>query len=165
MGLELELVGSEKLRRLASEIKLRGDQGLGREMNAALKKATEPVRTAIRSEYTHLPHRGGYAGDFTRSLRFRTQSRAGARQASFRLITFADGVKERRDIGLLERGQLRHPVYGRSRPGRKGERRANPWAITAVRGGFHERGTADAMKHAESQMGEVLEDFAHRLIK
>lgn len=164
MALDVEIVGAAELKRIATQIKAAGDKGLGRELGRALKKAAAPVERSIREEYQGLPKKGGYAGLFSKSLRFRTTLRTAQRSASFRLLTFADGTHERRDINKLERGELRHPVYGRSRAGRKGERLANPWAVTSVRGDFHKRGTDHAADEAEKNMGEVVTEFADRLL-
>lgn len=164
MGLEVTIEGSEKLKRLAAQIKAESAKGMARELTKALKEAAEPVQESIRKEYAHLPARGGYAGLFSKSLRFRISQRTAGREASLRMLTFADGASQRRDINKLELGELRHPVYGRSRDGRKGERISNPWAVTTVLGGFHKRGTDRAAEQTEKQVGDVLEDFAKRLI-
>lgn len=166
MGLDLRIDGSAELHRLAEQIRASGDKGLGRQMARALKQATEPIEREIRQEYKTLPTGGGYAEVFSKSLRFRTQQRTGARTASYVLKTYADGTKERRDIERLESGQLRHPVYGRSRPSRRrGERHGNPWAVTRVRGNFHKRGTDGAADEAEKQLSKVLTEFANKLLE
>lgn len=158
------MLGAAELKRVAAQIKASGDKGLGREFGAALRRAGAPVQRSIRKEYGTLPASGGYAALFSKSLRFRTALRASGTSASFRLTTFADGTKERRDIDALEVGSLRHPVYGRSRPGRRGGRRPNPWAVTRVRGSFHERGSAGAADEAEKEMIKAVDEFAARVI-
>lgn len=168
MGLEVRISGSAELKSLAAQIRARGDKGLGKEMGDGLKKAAAPVERAIRTEYTKLPKKGGYAALFSKSLRFRTSLRGAARQASFRLLTFADGTHERRDIKALEGGRLRHPVYGRSSRVKRGVRAGtvipHAWSVTTVKGGFHRRGTDHAADQAEQEMSKVLDDFASRLI-
>jgi hypothetical protein len=165
--LDARITGAAQLRQVAKAIKAAGDKGLSKELSAALRKAGgKPVQAAIRREADAvMPSRGGYQGDFGRSLRFRTTIRAAGRTASVRLVTFADGTRERRDIRALDRGLLRHPVYGRSRRLRGGARQANPWAVTRIRSGFHDRGTARAADDAEREIGVVLDAFADRLLK
>lgn len=155
MSLDVQILGGAELRALARQISAAGDKGLGAEMGRALKRASTPVQRSIREEYGDLPHRGGYAPLFSKSLRFRTSLRAGGRSASFRLTTFADGARERRDIRSLEGGALRHPVYGRRRN----------WKTTRVRGGYHQRGTDHAADEVQEQMSTVLREFAAKLIK
>jgi hypothetical protein len=156
MSLDVQIIGSGDLKSLARQIIAASDEGLGRQMGAALKRASAPVQRSIREEYGELPSRGGYSALFGKSLRFRTGLRAGGRTASFRLTTFADGTRERRDIRTLERGELRHPIYGR--------RRAR-WGVTRVRGNFHQRGTDKAVDEGQREIIKVLDEFAAKLIK
>ncbi|MBW8801111.1 MAG: hypothetical protein JF597_48470, partial [Streptomyces sp.] len=95
-----------------------------------------------------------YAPLFSASLRFRTALRTGSRTASLRLVTFADGKRERRDIRAINAGALRHPLFGHRKH----------WYTTRVRAGFFERATAEAADRAEAAMITVLDDFAKRLI-
>lgn len=168
MALDVEIIGGAELRALARRISAAGDKGLGREMGQALKRTADPVERTLREEYGELPARGGYASTFTRSVRFRTNLRTSGRTASFRLTTFSQGTHERRDIGALEAGRLRHPIYGRRRKRTAGVRAgnvlANPWAVTTVRGGYFERGTDRALAVAAAQMSDVLRTYAAKLI-
>lgn len=165
MSLEFRVEGQAELRRLAAQIKASADKGLGREFAKALKSASEPIETSIRKSYKGLPASGGYEATFSKSLRFRLAQRTAATTASLKLTTFADATKERRDIGRLEKGELRHPVFGRSRAGkRKGERIANPWAVTRVAGLFHRRGTDSAVREVADRIDKVVAEYAHRLI-
>jgi len=168
--LEARIDGSAALKAVASKIRAEGNKGLGREMSTALLQAARPVQASIRTEADKvMPSRGGYRAILSRSLKFRTSTRGAGRVASFRLLTYAEGTKERRDIRRLNLGELRHPVYGRSRRIRRGARAGtilrNPWSVTRITPGFHDRGTADAADAAEEEMLDVLADFAARLIE
>ena len=165
MSLDVQILGAAELRRLAAQVRETGDKGLGREMGKALAQAAKPVERSVRSEYAALPARGGYSALFSKSLRFRTSVRGQTRQSSFRLLTFADGTHQRRDINTIEGGKIRHPVYGRSRRGKAGRRIGNPWAVTVVKGGYFRRGTDSAADQAEREMVDVLAEFSARLIK
>jgi hypothetical protein len=166
-ALEVRVEGAAKLRRLAAQIRAEGDKGLSRQMSEALSRAIEPVRESIRASAAEaMPRTGGYQAVFDKSLRFRKSQRNSGTEASVILATYAEGGKERRDVPALEAGRLRHPVWGRSRPGaRKGERHANPWAVTSIRAGFWKRGTAKALDEAQKRMEDVIDDFASRLAK
>ena len=161
--MEVRITGADQLHKLAAHIRATGDKGLGRELARALDKAIEPVKRSIEaSAEKTMP--SGYRGTLTRSLRHRRTIRAAARQASVRLATFGVGSKERRALPALNAGDLRHPVFGRTRRTKTGPK-ANPWAITRVTPGFHERGTEKAGDEAEKQILLVLDDFADRLTK
>lgn len=168
--MEVTLLGSAQLKKLAAQIQAEGDKGLGRQMATALRRVAKPIQAAVDAEYeTGLPKRGGYQGTWTKSMKWRTELRGQARSASFRLLLFGEGTHERRDIRALESGRLRHPVYGRHRRIRRGVRRGsrdpNPWAVTSVKGGYWERGTDNAADDVEREMIKVLDDFTSRLAK
>ena len=166
MSLTAQIQGIAQVRRLAAAVKATGDKGLGREMSAALRKTAKPIEVSVRREAdAAMPASGGYQALLSKSLRFRASARSGTRTATLKLKTFADGTNERRDIRALEKGQLRHPVYGRSRTVRGRGRVPNPWAVTVIRAGFHRRGTENAGDEAARELGKVLDDFAARLAK
>jgi hypothetical protein len=164
MSLEVRIEGAASFKALAARMRAEGDKNLASQMARALGRAAEPVKVAIRKEAQQtMPHSGGYSALLTASLRHRMSRRLGGQQASLIINTYADGTKNRRDIVALNRGTLRHPVFGRSRSGRRGERRANPWAVTTIEAGFHQRGTKDALELAQNELMDVVEDYAGRL--
>lgn len=165
MTLDIRIEGAANLHKVAAQIRAEGRKDLGREMSKALNDATAPVRDSIRSSADEtMPRSGGYAAAFDSSLRFKTSRRNRANEATLTLATYAEGASDRRDIGALEGGKLRHPVHGRSRPGkRKGERVANPWAVTKIRAGFWKRGTDGAIDQAQEELTTVIDGLAERL--
>lgn len=166
MVLDVGIVGGARLHEIAKSIRATGDKGLGRQMTRALAKAVQPIQREIDVEAARvMPVRGGYQALLAKSLRHRMSQRTGSRNASVRLLTFADGTQERRDVERLNKGELRHPVFGRSRTVRSRGRVPNPWTVTKIRPGFHERGTKDAGDEAVRELGAVLDDFAERLAK
>ena len=162
--LEARILGAEQLRKLSAHVRATDSKGLGKEMGAGLRRAAKPIQESIRREYGKLPARGGYVQAWSKSLRFRTSLRAPARSASFRVLTYADGTHERRDINAVEAGRLRHPVFGRGRSGRSGRRTSNPWAVTRIAGGYHKRGTDSAGDAAENEMIKVIADLSKRIV-
>lgn len=170
MALDVRVAGSARLHEVAKAIRATGDKGMAREMGRALTRTTLPVQRAIAAEADRtMPESGGYRQVLSKSLRHKTSQRTVGRNATVRLITYADGTGERRDVESLEDGDLRHPVFRRSRRIRRGLRagtvQANPWAVTKIRAGFHERGTRGAADRAAAELGKVLDDFADRLTR
>lgn len=164
--MQVRFTGSLELRRVAAGIKAAGDKGLGKEMSAALRKAAKPVAESIKTTLVKsMPHRGGYQATVAKSVRFRTQVRSGARSGSVRIITYVDGKAERRDIRRLDKGELRHPNWGRSRTVRGKGRVPNKWSTTKVPAEFHRRGTEKAADEAEKQLQDVIDVFAKRLLE
>lgn len=153
MSLQVTITGAAGLTALAAQIRDQGRKDLAKELGSALDKVVPPLRAAIRESAAEtMP--SGYTWVFTRSLAWRTVRRAGSQRAALRLITYADGRSERRDINRLERGQLRHPLHGDR----------DHWYVTSIRPGFHERGTDKAADQAVAALGEVVRDFSARLI-
>lgn len=165
MAVELRVEGGATLRRVAARMRAEGRKDLTREMGEALSKATDPIRESIRASASEvMPREGGYQAAFDKSLRFKRTTRDGGTESSLILYTYADGTSERRDIRALDKGNLRHPVWGRSRPGpRKGERVANPWAVTSIRAGFFKRGTDGAMDEVQKNLQKVINTYAQAL--
>lgn len=166
MSLEVRVSGAASLHRLAAKMRAEGRKDLLQEMTSALVKATDPLKVRIREEASAvMPAGGGYKAVFDKSLGFRVQRRGASAEADVTLTTYGRGKGERRDLKALNRGNLRHPVFGRSRPGaRKGERIANPWAVTSIRSKFWDRGVQNAGADVEKQMTTVIEEYARRLI-
>lgn len=162
---EIAVLGVARLRELAARIRVEGRKDLARQMASAISKGIDPLRDSIRASAAEtMPRRGGYNATFTKSLRFRTSQGGSGDSARVSLASYGDGQSERRDIRALEAGRLRHPVFGRSRAGaRKGERVANPWAVTSIRAGFWKRGTEGAMDESVKALDHVLEEFTRRL--
>jgi len=156
MALEVRISGAQDFKKLAAQIRTEGRKDLSRQLDKALARTVVPVEKSIKLESAQtMPKSGGYAGEMSRSLRFKTQKRTGGNSASYSLITYADGKAERRDIRALEAGNLRHPIFGNRKT----------WALTKIRPGFHKRGTDNAADEAAQQMDEVVREFAARLIK
>ena len=157
MGVQFKVSGAEQLHHLAQLFRDLDRQGLGRQMSTALGKAVAPIGKAIDREGGQVAP-SGYRGELTASLKHRRSLRNTRTQASVRLTTTAKGRRENRDLPAINAGRLRHPVFGRTRRSRNGPK-ANPWAVTRVRAGFHERGTARAGDEAEKQLWGVLEHY------
>jgi hypothetical protein len=166
MAIEVRVSGAASLHELAARMRAEGQKSLSRQMSSALTKAADPLKAKIKEEASEvMPRDGGYQATFDKSLRFRVGRASQESDADVTLTTYADGTSERRDIRALNKGNLRHPVWGRSRPGaRKGERHTNPWAVTTIRSQFWDRGVAGAMDEAEKQMLLVIDEYAHRLL-
>lgn len=154
--MDVRVSGAEQFHAL-SKLFRELDKGFGKEMSTALGKAVEPVGKAIDKEAGEVAP-SGYRGTLARSLKHRRSLRNTRTSASVRLTTYAKGEKQNRDLPAINRGDLRHPVFGRVRKTKTGPKR-NPWAVTRVRAGFHDRGIAKAADEAEKQLWTVLDKY------
>jgi hypothetical protein len=168
MALEVKITGAATFHQVAARMRAEGRKDLSRDMGAAIARAAEPVKVAITREAEKvMPNEGGYRELLTGSLKHRQSRRLAGQQAQVIIATYADGTKERRDIVALNKGNLRHPIFGRSYRYKVGARagsiRRNGWAVTRIRAGFHDRGVAEAADLAQAQLIKVVEEFAGRL--
>lgn len=168
--LEARIDGAAQFRRLAAQIREAGNDDLGKEMSKALARVAEPVKVEITKEtLASMPSEGGYQALMSKSLKHRISRRVAGKTAQLLVRTYADGTNERRDIQRLNKGELRHPVYGRSRRIKVGVRKGtiirNPWSVTEIRGDFYRRGTDRAAATAQKELMVVVEDLSQRMIK
>lgn len=111
MGFEVRLAGGTQLDRVVYGLRRVGDQGLGRIMSKQLRAATAPLRKDIKAEVPRaMP--SGYAPILSKSLRFRQQIQTTRTTSRVTFRVHADGQRERRDVPTLNRGRLRHPLWG-----------------------------------------------------
>jgi len=103
----IEVRGADQLGDLSRRLKAAGDKGMQRELYAAINRATKPMKEAVkRSAATELPRRGGLA-ETVAGGKFRTQRRTSKKASGVRIV--ATG---KLDIRGMDRGRLRHPVFG-----------------------------------------------------
>lgn len=103
----LRVEGADKLGVLAKELKRVGDKGLQKELYSALNRATKPPRAEAKKNAEQvLPSTGGL-NKRVAAARLSTRRRAG-RDPGVRIV--AKGLDQ---LDLIDKGFVRHPVYGR----------------------------------------------------
>jgi hypothetical protein len=176
MGFEVRIRGTDELLAIRRRMKTVAAAGLGKPMARELKATTRPLSAAVRAEAAAVAP-SGYAGTLTGSLRFPATVRADRVTALVTMRVYGDGRKERRDIPRLNRGQLRHPVYGRARRqkyrienGRRvripgGQLIPNPWVSQAIRPGFIDRPVDRLGPELDRAMNRVIDDALRQISK
>lgn len=103
---DFEVRGAEKLAKVAKDLKRLGDKDLSKELYAGLNRATKPMRAnAKKSAQDNLPRAGGLNKRVARA-RFSTRRKTG-RNPGVQIV--AKGMDQ---LELMNRGFVRHPVYG-----------------------------------------------------
>jgi len=154
-SVEFRINGAATLHKVAAQFRAQANKDLSRDLSNALSKAIEPVKTAIKASAEEtMPREGGYNPTFSRALKFRTNRNTRGSDGSVTLSTYAEGKTDRRDIRALERGDLRHPLFGH---------RKRAWYTTPIRAGFHRRGTDKALDEAQKEISKVADDFLKHL--
>lgn len=150
--MDLRVQGAQQFRDLALRCKA-ADKALMTELRKGVGKAVRPLGEQIRAEVpAAMP--SGYAPVLSRSLRHRVSTRTGVANFGVSLTTFAEGKSDRRRVVAMDRGSLRHPLFGNR----------NRWYATRVRPGFWSRpvedGKDDAVRGAVKAMDQVAAKIA-----
>jgi hypothetical protein len=73
------------------------------------------------------------------------------------VTTYARGrTGKTRDVVRINKGILKHPVFGRTRTLRSGRKQKNPWTVTHIRPGFFDDPVRLAPKSVERRLGDAL---------
>jgi len=119
---DIIVTGAEEFGVLARRLKEAGDKDLRKELYAGLNRSVKPLRQDVKMAASEqLPHRGGFADLIQSELKVTARKRATRNPAIFLL-----GKAGARDVASVNRGRLRHPLYGNRRR----------WYNTSVRPGF-----------------------------
>lgn len=152
MGFDIKVTGGSDLARVQHRLKLIADQGLGRQMGRQLRAAAAPLDPAVRREaVTAMP--SGYWPTLSRSLRFRTAVRDTAYTSEVTVRVYGDGRRQKRQVPALNRGRLRHPLYGNRRH----------WFDQRVRPGFVDRPADRILPDAARRMQAVIDYVADQI--
>lgn len=100
--------GAEQLRRLALDLKAAGDVELRRELFKGLSRALKPAKPAVqRAMREKLPSGGGLAARVAETTVLKRKIKTMGRSVGAGI--YGDG---KLDIGSLDRGRVRHPLFG-----------------------------------------------------
>ncbi len=144
---DLEVTGTADFIRIATALKALGKDGqiLRRELRNELKDAARPMGDAVRANVgQYLP--SGYAPIIAAGLTVTPTTSLRGATAGLRLTGTAKGVGRRRHIGTIDRGILRHPVYGHR----------GGWVNQSVRPGFWRDPIIDEADEAQKQIREAI---------
>lgn len=88
------------------------DKELRKQVYAAFRKASKPLgETVIREGSAKMPHRGGLSARLATAKLSQSNSTTGRNPG----ITLRIKSREGYELPALDRGRLRHPVFGRRR--------------------------------------------------
>lgn len=148
----VRIVGAADLRRCADDLRKASRTDLLKEVLRGIGRAVGPIRKAVRTAAgTHLP--SGYAPVLLKSpLQLKTKSATG-RTARVELTATAMGKGEKRDVASLDRGHLRHPLWGR---------RAH-WFDTGVKAGFVSDTVKSELPLVKKEIGAAIDAVVAKL--
>lgn len=139
---------------------------LAKEMRRGVLKAVAPIGRDVRRHLSlYMPDRGGFTAELSRSLRIRTQIQT-RYFAAVRVTLHAVGAKSRRDVGALDKGVLRHPVFGRYRVAHRQRRFIlNPWVAQRITAGFWTNPVQFNKPAARNEIRQVLHRVGLKITK
>lgn len=138
-----------KLERVAAAVRASGNKELRRELEKGLRRAVRPMQKTFRAgALGYLPFRGGLAEWVASDMRFRTSVSVGER-TRLRIRASLPG----HDLPAINRGRLRHPVFGN---------REN-WVLQLVRPHFWDDAGILGAQEAEKEIVAAVDRTAGKL--
>lgn len=111
MEANVRIEGADQLERVGRQLKELGDKDLRKELFRGFNRATKPLKIAVRtSAELRLPKRGGL-NRFVAASRLSTRTRVSGKNVGVRIVA----AKRGSDVEAIDRGRLRHPVFGNRR--------------------------------------------------
>jgi len=153
MGFDVNVVAGD-LTQLRRALRRIDDKRMSRRLSRGLTRATQPVRKAIPAEAQRLLP-SGYGPIMAKSVRYRQSTRERRGQAQVTLRIWAKGKRDKRDVRTINRGVLRHPVWGNR------ER----WVAQRVRRGFVDRPLDRLSDDVRREMRLVVDEIAAEITR
>ncbi len=149
-GIDVQVTGAEQLVRLSAAVKLYGDKELRKDMLRGLRAAAKPMVASIKEEaLSDLPHTGGL-NEWVAKSRISPRTRTTGKSAGVRI----SGAKSGHDLEAINRGRVRHPVYGHNR-----------WVSETVSSGWWERGALREADVVRRDLLVAMEEVAAKIAR
>jgi hypothetical protein len=163
---DVQVRGGDRFRVVARRLRTAADRkDLVRELRKGILDAVPALKDAVRADApAYLPDR--YAAELVPTLRMTTATTTSGDQVTVRISTTAKGAGGNpRQVGDLEAGRLKHPVFGRSRALRRhavhrATSRLNPWVTQAVKPHF----VTEPMEAARPAVRRQVESAVDRVL-
>jgi hypothetical protein len=150
--LSMSVGGAAELRYIAARLRKTAAVGLRKELGKAQRQAFRPLEKEIKGEAgVSLP--SGYAPPMARTVKVSVSTRLGEMAVTARI--FARGRKELRDVASVNRGLLRHPLFGNRRY----------WFRQGVRPGFVDRPVRRLEDRIVRESRDALERVANEIVR
>jgi hypothetical protein len=146
--IDVKVTGADALARLSRDLKDAGEKDLRRELLRGIQRAAKPAReaakTAARNE---LPRRGGL-NDRVAASKFTARTRTGGKNPGVRITG-----KGELDLPALDRGRLRHPLFGNRRR----------WYEQRIDAGWFTKAMEDLAPQIRRELLKAIDDVRAKL--
>lgn len=153
--MDIVIKGADDFARLARDLRAIDDKELRREFYAGINRATKPLKAdAKASARRDLPKRGGL-NEFVAKTSLTTRSRGG-QNPGVRIVARKSKKGGRKsDVDAIDRGRLRHPVFGNRRV----------WVEQRVRPGWFTEPMEAGAGPVRRELLGVLDDVKRKVAK
>ena len=147
---DIKVTGADEFGILARRLKEAGDKELRKELYAGINRAVKPLRADVKAAAgDYLPKRGGYADLIASELKVSSRKRAVGQNPAIYLL----GKAGKRDVSSVNRGRLRHPLFGNRRH----------WYNTRVTPGFWTKTLAADAPMVRVELVEAIRRVARKI--
>jgi hypothetical protein len=158
MADDYRIIGADKLDRLARDLREGGNVKLRNHMSLRMMEA---VRLALpefsKSAIEILPKRGGLNVWVGGSLKAVPVLKLRGKDVAIRVKITVPKARGQADVDTLERGRLKHPVFGRPV-------RVTPWVIQVVKSQFIDHALkGKVIKAVRKGLIKIIDDVAKDL--
>lgn len=156
-----EVKGAQDAARLAGALKDAARTDLKRELDKGSREAGNVIAAAVadpNSLHRYIPQE--FERTFDQAIKAKVEVRL-TQSRRVTVVVWAEGKSQRRDIQAMNTGELRHPVFSRSRRLRrhaihKATSMANPWVEQRIRPGLVDEPAAEAMPKAIKKLDDAV---------
>lgn len=150
MPVDVQVVGADQLGAIADELKRTGNTELRRDLYRGIQRSTKPLRQDVQQAARDKLPRRGKLNEWVAESKFSTRTRGGKNPG----VRITSG-KRGHDMRAIDRGRLRHPVFGNKKV----------WVTQQVTPGWFSQTLADGAPAVRRELVKVLEDVAERIAR
>lgn len=148
MAVDLAVKGADEVAAVSRALRAVDDKELRREFYKGINRATKPMRQEAKDNAARvLPKRGGL-NQFVAKSRLSARTRGG-KNPGVRIVA----SKGSSDIAAIDRGRLRHPVFGNRKV----------WVTQRVTPGWFTDPMEKGERHAQKELLDVLDDVKDKI--
>lgn len=126
-GFDIRITGLDDIADAVKALRKMGEKDLPKEMRAAGKRIGEPAGELIKqAAIEHLPHGGGLNEWVGARIKSTTLVKLAGRSVGIKIKTKHRGKSGLSDLGALNAGKARHPLFGNT----------DYWYLTPVAAGW-----------------------------
>lgn len=145
----------KKLEKAAAALKKHGDKELSRELTKGITSALKPLKKDVKSSTPEfLPRRGGLAKRVGKTTLPHRTRKAGI-EAGVR-ITAKPSHRTLRDPLRVDRGRVKHPVFGRAAS-------VIPWQLQNVKPGWFSKPLEDGAKPVRKALVKAIGEIVSKI--